>query len=143
MLLLLRTIRGRGEAPGLRPYGIIPKVQAPFAFTVPLGLVNPMTRTHVGLLGPCFKTGRRRRRPTRDRDAGRASECTRYTSSLSYPPGPKLGTRGLGTSPKLHPRPQSSPSGSSREPAEKCSQEPQARAGRVLADQIPTSQVEH
>ena len=35
---------------------------------------NSATRTHVRLLGPCFKTGRRRRRPTRDGDADRASE---------------------------------------------------------------------
>ena len=48
--------------------------KAAFAFTAPLGLVNPVTRKHVTLLGPCFKTGRRRRRPTRDRDVSRASE---------------------------------------------------------------------
>jgi len=77
--------------------------QAAFAFTAPLGLDNPMTRTHVRLLGPCFKTGRRRRRPTRNRDAGRASEDTRYTSPLSYPPGPKLGRQGLQTSPQTSP----------------------------------------
>ena len=75
MLLLLRTKRGRCEAPGLRPCGIVPKLQAAFAFTAPLGLVNPMTRTHVRLLGPCFKTGRRRRRPTRDRNVSRAREA--------------------------------------------------------------------
>ncbi len=57
-----------------------------FAFTAPLGLEHPMARAHVKLLGPCFKTGRRGRRPTRDRDASRANEDTRYTSSLKYPP---------------------------------------------------------
>ena len=32
---------------------------APHAFTSPLGLVRvPLTRAHVRLLGPCFKTGR-------------------------------------------------------------------------------------
>ncbi len=135
MLLLLRTKRGRCEAPGLRPKGSSLSYEVAFAFTTPLGLVNPMTRTHVRLLGPCFKTGQRRRRPTRNRDASRASEDTRYTSLLSYPPGPKLGTRGFGTSPKLHPRPQSSPSGSLREELEKsCHQRPQ-QPRRVLADQ--------
>jgi len=79
-----------------------------------------MTRTHVRLLGPCFKTGRRRRRPTRNRDAGRASGDTRYTSPLSYPPGTELGDQGSGTSPELHPDPQSAPSGSLREGLEKC-----------------------
>ena len=100
MLLLLRTMRGRREAPGLRPRGIVPRPQAAFAFTTPLGLVNPMTRTHVRLLGPCFKTGRRRRRPTRDREASRANEGTRCTSPLRYPPGPKPGTRGPQTIPQ-------------------------------------------
>ena len=35
--------------------------------TAPLGLVRPMTRKHVGLLGPCFKMGRVDHRPTRRR----------------------------------------------------------------------------
>ena len=42
-----------------------------------------MTRTHVRLLGPCFKTGRRRRRPTRDRDASRARETLAVRAHLS------------------------------------------------------------
>ena len=62
-----------------------------FAFTAPLGLEHPMARAHVKLLGPCFKTGRRGRRPTRDRDASRANEDTRYTSSLKYPPSLETG----------------------------------------------------
>ena len=40
-----------------------------FTLIAPLGLVRPMTRTHVGLLGPCFKTGRVDHRPTRRRRA--------------------------------------------------------------------------
>ena len=54
-----------------------------FAFTAPLGLVNPMTRLHVRLLGPCFKTGRRRRRPTRDRDGSRASVALAIRAPLA------------------------------------------------------------
>ena len=73
MLLLIRKKRGLRELPGLRPCGITPRVQVPFAFTAPLGLDNPMARTHVRLLGPCFKTGQSCRRPTRHRDANRAS----------------------------------------------------------------------
>ena len=75
-------MRGRRNATGLRPEGIAPQLQAAFAFTSPLGLVNPMTRSHVRLLGPCFKTGRRRRRPTRDRDAGRARETLAVRARL-------------------------------------------------------------
>ena len=68
--------------------------QVPFAFTTPLGLVRPMARTHVRLLGPCFKTGRRGRRPTRDRDAGRARKGACYTSRLQYPPPEETESRG-------------------------------------------------
>ena len=68
--------------------------KSPFAFTAPLSLVHPMARAHVKLLGPCFKTGRRGRRTTRDRDATRTSRDARYTRPLKYPPPPKPGTRG-------------------------------------------------
>ena len=50
-----------------------------FAFTAPLGLVNPMARIHVRLLGPCFKTGRRGHRPTRNRYAARAEALKETT----------------------------------------------------------------
>src|SRR5574343_756783 len=69
--------------------------RVPFAFTAPLGLVRPMARTHVRLLGPCFKTGQRGRRPTRDRDADRAREGACYTSRLQYPPPEETENRGL------------------------------------------------
>ena len=96
MLLLLCTKRGRCKAPGLRPRKGSPlRHRVPFAFTAPLGLVRPMARTHVRLLGPCFKTGRRGRRPTRDGDAGRASKGACYTSRLRYPPAAETGARGL------------------------------------------------
>ena len=64
-------MRGRCEARGLRRLRITPQVQVPFAFTTPLSLVRSMTRSCVRLLGPCFKTGRRGRRPTRDREVAR------------------------------------------------------------------------
>src|SRR6056300_554197 len=68
--------------------------EAAFAFTAPLSLGHPMARAHVKLLGPCFKTGRRGRRPTRNRDAARANEDTRYTRPLQYPSPTRPGTRG-------------------------------------------------
>ncbi len=110
---------------------------AAFAFTAPLGFVHPMARAHVKLLGPCFKTGRRGRRPTRDRDASRANEDTRYTSSPGYPPPPEPGAGSLGRPeghPKLHPRPRSGDSGSSREGAVECSRRPGRPRRAVLAD---------
>ena len=95
---------------------IIPK----FAFTAPLGLAHPMTRTHVRLLGPCFKTGRRGHRPTRNRDAARIREDARYTRPLQYPSGSQPSQRSSGTRPELHPRLWCAPNGSLREAPEKC-----------------------
>ena len=109
----------------------------PFAFTAPLGLVHPMARTHVRLLGPCFKTGRRGHRPTRDRDANRTNECARYTSRLKYPPVAGDRSPGLATtkSNKLHPGPRPAASGSSREAPQKCSRRPSRPRRAVLTDQ--------
>ena len=76
-----------------------------FAFTPPLGLVNPMTRIHVRLLGPCFKTGRRGRRPTRQRDENRnrASLAIRVLSRTRR--ARSQDTRGCHHKRQLHPRP--------------------------------------
>ena len=38
--------------------GISLQLHAAFTFIVPEGFNHPKTRTHVKLLGPCFKTGR-------------------------------------------------------------------------------------
>ena len=88
-------MRGRCKAPGLRLTDHPSDTNASFAFTPPLGLVRPMARTHVRLLGPCFKTGRRDRRPTRDRDADRVSKHACYTSRLEYPSTAETGAQGL------------------------------------------------
>ena len=37
---------------------ISPQLRRAFTFIVPAGFNHPKTRTHVRLLGPCFKTGR-------------------------------------------------------------------------------------
>ena len=99
-----------------------------------------MTRAHVRLLGPCFKTGRRGRRPTRDRNATRTRDCARYTRPPCYPPAAQPATRGWGPEgPQLHPRTRCAASGSSRQAAEKCSRRPGRPESRVLADPIPPS----
>ena len=73
---------------------IIPK----FAFTAPLGFAHPMTRTHVRLLGPCFKTGRRGHRPTRDRDAARKRQLLairgRSSTRRAHSPASRAWTQG-------------------------------------------------
>ena len=104
-----------------------------FAFTAPLGFGNPMTRTFVTLLGPCFKTGRRFRRPTRVRDGSRFRAEARYTSPLSYPSGPEPADEGSRTSRKLHPEARSRPNGSTRKGGTECCQQPRTRARRAIA----------
>ncbi|KAL0359609.1 UNVERIFIED_CONTAM: hypothetical protein Sangu_0810300 [Sesamum angustifolium] len=52
--MLTRTLlRDQGRST-LHPSGGI----APVSFLAPYGFTRPLTRTHVRLLGPCFKTGR-------------------------------------------------------------------------------------
>ena len=80
-----------------------------FAFTAPLGLENPMTRASVQLLGPCFKTGRRCRRPTRDRDVSRASDRHSLYEPTLLPVGHEARNggleRGASSSPQTSPPP--------------------------------------
>ena len=106
--MLLCATRGRGKAPGLRPRlksegSSLGHLSVPCAFTAPLGLVRPLARARVRLLGPCFKTGRRERRPTRDglaaclKQQGEA-RCTRRPG---YPPA--AGTELAGTREPLGP----------------------------------------
>ena len=124
---------------GLHRLRLIPRPdKRAFAFTAPLGFERPMACAHVKLLGPCFKTGRRDRRPTRDRDANRASKGTLYKRSLHYPSPTEPGTRGLkAEANKLHPRPRSAENGSSRMAATKCRRRQSQQEDRVLADPTP------
>ncbi|KAK4428219.1 protein TAR1 [Sesamum alatum] len=52
--MLTRTLLRRSRSVGVAPLGGI----APVSFLAPYGFTCPLTRTHVRLLGPCFKTGR-------------------------------------------------------------------------------------
>jgi hypothetical protein len=94
---------GNGGIAGLTPHPSDRKRS--FAFTSPSGLVNPMTRIHVRLLGPCFKTGRSLRRPTRKGMADRNRKgCLLYKSTMCLS-GPKPGHQELGPKHQLHPGP--------------------------------------
>ena len=106
-----------------------------FAFTAPLGLVNPMTRTFVTLLGPCFKTGRRFRRPTRVRDGSRFRAEARYTSPLSYPSDPKPAFAGQETSPRLHHEARSRSNGSTRKGRTECCRQQRIQKRQAIAGQ--------
>ncbi|CAF2086619.1 unnamed protein product [Brassica napus] len=48
-----RTLLGRSRSVGCAPVRI-----QPISFLAPYGFTHPLTRTHVRLLGPCFKAGR-------------------------------------------------------------------------------------
>ena len=107
-----------------------------FAFTTPLGLVNPMARIHVRLLGPCFKTGRRGHRPTRQRDENRnrALLAIRVLSRTRLARSQEQGaaSKTYNFTQALR----SEPNGSCRKPWGKCTRE-EGRAGRkVIADQV-------
>ena len=128
MLCVLPTMRGRLEVAGLRladrPRSKCSAALYSYyqvtAFTAPLGLVNPMARIHVRLLGPCFKTGQRGHRPTRHIPVGlRARTPRAATISDNF-------TRGL----------RSVPNGSCRKLRGKCTREPSQTKRTVIADQI-------
>ncbi|KAK7238206.1 hypothetical protein RIF29_44449 [Crotalaria pallida] len=51
---LTRTLHRRSGSVGSATHRGIP----PISFLAPYGFTHPLTRTHVRLLGPCFKTGR-------------------------------------------------------------------------------------
>ncbi|KAI5441063.1 hypothetical protein KIW84_010502 [Lathyrus oleraceus] len=51
---LTRTLHKRSGSVGGATHKRIP----PISFLAPYGFTRPLTRTHVRLLGPCFKTGR-------------------------------------------------------------------------------------
>ncbi|KAK7288628.1 hypothetical protein RIF29_02095 [Crotalaria pallida] len=53
---LTRTLHRRSGSVGSATHRGIP----PISFLAPYGFTRPLTRTHVRLLGPCFKTGRMR-----------------------------------------------------------------------------------
>ena len=76
-----------------------------FAFTAPLSLVNSMARIHVRLLGPCFKTGRRGHRPTRQRDENRNRALLAIRVLSRTCPVRSQDTQGCQQNRQLHPRP--------------------------------------
>jgi|FLMP01.1.fsa_nt_emb hypothetical protein len=108
-----------------------------FAFTAPLGLVNPMARIHVRLLGPCFKTGRRGRRPTRQRDENRNRALLAIRVLSRTRRAQSQDTRGCKQNTYNFARGLwSEPNGSCRKLLGKCTREPSRTKRTVIADQI-------
>ena len=135
MLCVLPMKRGQLEVAGVRLTDPPSSSKLLFAFTTPLSLVNSMARIHVRLLGPCFKTGRRGRRPTRQRDENRnrALLAIRVLSRTRLGQSQEIGaasrtdnfTQGL----------RSDPNGSCRKLRGKCTREENKTSRKVIADQ--------
>lgn len=100
---------GRGSAPEDADRGPKTPGRPPFTFITPLGLVRPMTRTHVRLLGPCFKTGRVGHRPFARRE--------RVCPSATRPSQGSQDTRGFPLRPRKRRRRGTNPPGPSTSPA--------------------------
>ncbi|KAK6160551.1 hypothetical protein DH2020_003932 [Rehmannia glutinosa] len=73
--MLTRTLLGRSRSVGVAPLGDRAR-SASFAY----GFTSPLTRTHVGLLGPCFKAGRMgaRLRPARSTRFAKHAKARAY-----------------------------------------------------------------
>ena len=106
-----------------------------FAFTAPLSLVNSMARIHVRLLGPCFKTGRRGHRPTRQRDENRnrALLAIRVLSRTRL--GRSQENRAASRTDNFTRILRSEPNGSCRKLRGKCTREESETSRKVIADQ--------
>uniref|UniRef100_A0A0R0GHB6 Senescence-associated protein n=1 Tax=Glycine max TaxID=3847 RepID=A0A0R0GHB6_SOYBN len=76
---LTRTLHRRSGSVGGATHRGIP----PISFLAPYGFTRPLTRTHVRLLGPCFKTGRMGSPQADARSAQSFSSFPRGTCSLS------------------------------------------------------------
>lgn len=119
----------RSLRPGARGRPLLRGI-GPITFIAPVGLVRPLTRIHVGLLGPCYKTGReeyrlfaRREGQHKDRvGEGEAREARR-------PPRKEEARldRGLGPHPRSRTAPEERPSG---EQDEGTGGSPDGRAGK-------------
>jgi hypothetical protein len=70
--------------------GISLQPQAAFTFIMPMGFDHPKTRTHVRLLGPCFKTGRmktfNRQQPNLMVSKHPTNSLPRFKCTASSPP---------------------------------------------------------
>ena len=66
--------------------GISLQLQAAFTFIMPMGFNHPKTRTHVRLLGPCFKTGRSEPFRQHRRRAENTNACTQPELTLRVVP---------------------------------------------------------
>ena len=65
---------------------ISPQLKRAFTFIMPVGFNHPKTRTHVRLLGPCFKTGRSEPFRQHRRRAENTNACTQPELTLRVVP---------------------------------------------------------
>ena len=134
MLCVLPMKRGQLEVAGVRLTDPPSSSKLLFAFTTPLSLVNSMARIHVRLLGPCFKTGRRGRRPTPQRDVNRnrALLAIRVHSSTCLVRSQE--NRAASRTDNFTRNLWSSPNSSCGKPWGKCTREDNRTSRQVIAD---------
>ncbi|KAG6654582.1 hypothetical protein CIPAW_05G155700 [Carya illinoinensis] len=96
---LTRTLLRRSRSVGGATHKGIP----PISFLAPYGFTSPLTRTHVRLLGPCFKTGRMGQRRLHGHDynpgLGRRRNPHRSTPRVDRQTGIHRSTSDRGASP--------------------------------------------
>ena len=106
------------------PEGDRPSAASSLCFHCAAGFSSPLTRAHGRLLGPCFKTGRRRRRPTRDEGVQRCQKRhALYAPDQTLPAGAGGERhRGLRDEPPTSPRAIAQPKQFVASRREECSQ---------------------
>ncbi len=131
---------GRGSAPEGADRGPKTPGRPPFTFITPLGLVRPMTRTHVRLLGPCFKTGRVGHRPFARRERETCcSSAARPSQGCQDTGGFPLRRRERTTSGYQSTRAFDVPSNGSRRPTSRGEIRPPAPAWMGARPRVPGS----
>ena len=133
---MLRTKRGRCEAPELRPKDHSSALTSlcfhcAFGFSQPNGsrtCKTPWSVFQDGSEGPPTYSQQR---------CGPCQKDTLYKRPLQYPSGPEPGMRGSKLGLKLHPQPRSGPNGSLREAPTECKRQPAPPKSEVFADHQP------
>ncbi|KAL0642190.1 hypothetical protein Bca4012_102565 [Brassica carinata] len=94
---IVHHLSGPGSMLTLEPFSedqgrsAVHREDQPISFLTPYGFTHPLTRTHVRLLGPCFKAGRmgaHRRRHERADARARRGACCRTTIKAAASRGP-------------------------------------------------------
>ena len=135
---MLRTKRGRCEAPELRPKDHSSALTS-LCFHCAFGFSQPNDSRTCKTPWSVFQDGSEGSPTYSQQRCGPCQEDTLYKRPLQYPSGPEPGMRGSKLGLKLHPQPRSGPNGSLREAPAECRRQPPPPKSEVFADQQPLS----